>query len=176
MAAFTEIDLERIDFCGIVSCGGIASIDEPRRIPCLDWLRRNGYEIESVDCSRGLPHTIPELGRLLRWEQRFGYTLEPDNRNLDALCDGFQLPFAEQGSKVFELVRPDVAWREDPEWLIGLLSFAMEASRRELALGRRFFTLLVVPEDSPLIGQTIANMTVPWFFWSPCKDFHEFIR
>jgi hypothetical protein len=176
MPAFTEIDLERIDAYGIVACRGIAPIDERRRFPCLDWLRRNAYEIESVDCSQGLAHAIPELGRMLRWEARFGYTLEPGNRNLDALSDGFNFPLAEHGGKVFELVRPDVAWREDSEWLLGLLTIAMEASLRELALGRRFFTLLVVPKDSPLIGQTIANTQVPYFFWSPCQEFHEFIR
>lgn len=176
MAPFTEIDLERIDYYGIVACRGIAPIDERRRLPCLDWLRRNGYEIESMDCSQGLAHAIPELGRMLRWEERFGYRLEPGNRNLDALSDGFNFPLAEYGAKVFELVRPDAAWREDSEWLLGLLTIAMEASLRELALGRSFFSLLVVPDKSPLIGQTISKMTIPCVFWSPCHEFHEFVR
>jgi hypothetical protein len=37
----------------------------------------------------------------------------------------------------------------------------MEATLRELSLGKRFFTLLVIPEGSPLIGQAITTATVP---------------
>lgn len=49
-----------------------------------------------------------------------------------------------------------------------------EASRRELALGKRFFPLLVVPEGSPLIGQPIHTSAVPVPFWNPCREVHEF--
>lgn len=174
MAAFTELDWTRIDVLAVVAFGGIATIDERRRNKCHDWLRRNGYEIESLDCGPGLVQAIPELGRLLRWRQQFGYDLGPENRNLDALRDGFEFTVPEDGGKVFEIVRADIAWREDPRWLLGLLAIAQEASRRELALGKRFFTLLVVPEDSPLIGQPINMSAVPVPFWSPCRKVHEF--
>lgn len=53
MAAFTELDWTRIDVLAIVQFGGIATIDERRRDNCLDWLRRHGYEIESLDCGPG---------------------------------------------------------------------------------------------------------------------------
>lgn len=42
-----------------------------------------------------------------------------------------------------------------------------EASRCELALGKRFFPLLVVPEGSPVIGQPINTSGVPVPFWNP---------
>lgn len=174
MAAFTELDWSRIDVLAIVAFRGIATIDERRRWKCLDWLRRNGYGIESLDCSRGLVHAVPELGKMLEWQKQFGYTLEPDNRNLDALRDGFEFDVTADGGKVLELVRADVAWQEDARWLLGVLAIAEEASRRQLALGKRFFTLLVLPEKSPLVGKVIESTTVPVPFWSPCKEVHEF--
>jgi hypothetical protein len=67
-----------------------------------------------------------------------------------------------------------VAWQEDARWLLGLLAIAQEATRRQLALGKRFFTLLVLSENSPLIGQTIDTTTVPVMFWNPCTEVHEF--
>jgi hypothetical protein len=174
MAAFTELDWARIDTWAIVAFRGVATIDERRRSKCLEWLRRNGYEVESLDCSRGLVHAVPELERLLGWEQQFGYTPEPHNRNLDALRDGFEFDVPVDGGKVLELVRADVAWREDARWLLGLLAISEEATRRELALGRRFFTLLVLPDKSPLVGQTIEAATVPAPFWNSCKEVREF--
>jgi|SRR5579884_2416861 len=174
MAAFTEFDWSRIDVFAIVADRGIATIEERRRSKCLEWLRRNGYEVQSLDCSGGLVHAIPELGRMLGWQQQFGYSLTPDNRNLNALRDGFDFDVPVNGGKVLELVRADLAWQEDAGWLLGLLAIAEEASRRELALGGRFFTLLVLPETSPLVGQTIGTTTVPVPFYNPCKEVREF--
>jgi hypothetical protein len=176
LGAFTELDWSRIDVLALVAFEGVATIDDRRRDKCLNWLRQNGYEVASLDCSRGLAHTIPELGRILGWEGQFGYTLQADNRNLNALRDGFEFEVPEAGGKVFELVRADIVWQEDARWLLGLLSIARETARRELALGRRFFSLLVLPEGSPLIGQTIDEATVPSLFWNPCREIHEFDR
>jgi hypothetical protein len=67
-----------------------------------------------------------------------------------------------------------VAWQEDAQSLLDLLAIAEERSLHELALGRRFFTLLVLPERSPLVGQTIDTAKVPVPFWNPCKEVHEF--
>lgn len=136
--------------------------------------QRHNDCIHSLDCSDGLNQAIPELGRQFHWEQQFGYTLDPGKRNLDALRDGFEFDIPGSGRRVFEIIRPDIAWQEDSHWLLGLLSIAQEYSRNELALGRRFFTLLVVPEGSPLIGQTIETKTVPTPFWNPCRELHEF--
>jgi hypothetical protein len=69
-----------------------------------------------------------------------------------------------------------LGWQEDARWLLGLLSIAQEHSRRQLALGRRFFVLLVVPEDSTLVGVMIEHTTVPVHFWSECLEVNEFLR
>ena len=176
MPAFTDLDWSRIDVTGIVAFGGLATIEERRHSACREWLQRQGYAIDSFDCRPGLSVAIPELGRRLRWEQQFGYSLEPDSRNLDALRDGFWFDIPEGGGRVFEIIRPDLAWQEDSRWLCGLLSIVQEQSRRQLALGRRFMGLLVMPEDSPLIGAVIEEVTVTGRSWSPCKEVHEFAR
>jgi hypothetical protein len=139
LAAFESLDWKRIDVCGIVSGGGIATIDERRRDACLHWLRRNGYGIDSFDCGAGVGQLVVELGRFFRWEEQFGYALGRDSRNLNALRDGFEFEISEAGGRVMELLRADLAWREEPDWFLGLVSIAMEHSRRQLALGRRFF-------------------------------------
>jgi hypothetical protein len=101
------------------------------------------------------------LGRILCWEQQFGYTLGAENRNLDALRDGFDFTIPEGGGQVLEILGAEMAWREDRRWLCGLLAIAQEQSRQQLALGRRFFVLLVLPERSPLVGEVIEQMTIP---------------
>jgi hypothetical protein len=62
---------------------------------------------------------------------------------------------------VFEFLGADTAWREDSRWLLGLLSIAAEHSREHLALGDRFFSLVIVPDDSPLIGVVVEEIRVP---------------
>jgi hypothetical protein len=176
LAAFADLDWGRIDVWAIVGCAGLATIDERRHPRCLEWLRRHGYEIDSLDCSRGLSEAIPELGRLLRWDQQFGYSLGPDSRNLDALRDGFEFDVPEGGGRVFQIIRADLAWQEDSRWLLGLLAIAQERSRWQLAHGRRFFTLLVLPERSSLVGAVIKETTVPSPFWNSCRELHEFAR
>ena len=177
MAAFAALDWDRIDVFAIVGAtGGLATIDDRRHTACREWLQRHGYAIDSLDCRSGLAETVPALGRMLGWQQQFGYSLGPRERNLDALRDGFEFAIPDGGGRVLEVVRPDFAWREDPRWLLGLLSIAREYSRRQLALGRRFFALLVIPEDSPLVGAAIEQAQVPCSFWSPCREVHEFVR
>ena len=176
MAAFSDLDRRRIDVTAIVTFGGLATIDERRHPACRDWLARHGYQFVTFDCRPGLAVAIPELSRLLGWEQQFGYALGPDGHNLDALRDGFEFNIPEGGGQVFEVIRPDQAWQEDRRWLCGLLAIAQEQSRQQLALGRRFFALLVVPEQSPFIGAVIEESTVPAAHWDPCSDLHGFVR
>lgn len=176
MAAFTELDWKRIDVKAIVGSSGLATIDERRHEACRDWLKRQGYAFDTFDCRPGLSVAIPALGRLLRWEEQFGYTLDSDRCSLDAVRDGFMFDIPEGGGRVFEIVRADLAWQEDARWLLGLLSIAQEQSRWQLAVGRRFFALLVVPEDSPLIGAVIEQTRVPGTFYSPCQEIHDFAR
>lgn len=174
MAAFTELDWRRIDVTAIVTNGGLATIDLRRHQACRAWLLRQGYEIDSFDCRPGLAVAVPELGRLLRWEEKFGYALVSDSRNLDALRDGFTFDIPEGCGRVFEMLRPDIAWREDRQWFCGLLDIIQEQCREELALGGRFFALLVVPEASKLIGAVLEQATVPGIYWDPSPQFHEF--
>jgi hypothetical protein len=176
LGAFADLDWRRIDVTAIVNLGGLITIDERRHPPCREWLHRHGYEIDTLDCRSGLVVAIPELGRMLGWEQQFGYTLGPANRNLCALRDGFNFTIPEGGGRVFEILGADLAWREDAQWLSGLLVIVQEQSRRQLALGNRFFALLVVPEQSPLIDAVIGHIRVPGRFWHPCQEIHEFIR
>jgi hypothetical protein len=174
VAAFAELDWSRIDVQAIVGFGGLATIEERRHQACREWLARQGYEVDTFDCRPGLAVAVSELGGLLNWEQQFGYSLGPESRNLDALRDGFEFDIPDGGGRVFEIVRGDLIWQEDPRWLCGLLSIVQEQSRRQLALGRRFFALLVVPERSPLIGAVIEQVEVPVCFWSPRREVHEF--
>jgi len=176
LSAFADLEWRRIDVTAIVTHGGLATIDERRHQACREWLRRQGYEIDTFDCRPGLAVAIPELGRLLRWEQQFGYSLDPNTCNLDALRDGFEFVIPEGGGRVLEIIRPDLAWKEDRRWLCGLLTIAQEQCRQQLALGRRFFVLLVVPEDSSFIGATVEEVTVPGIFWNPNTDHHEFVH
>jgi len=68
---------------------------------------------------------------------------------------------------VFELLRPDVLFKEDAKWVQVLLDIASEQSRIQLAAGLRLFTLLVVPPDSELLGQRAYEVTVPACWWQP---------
>ena len=174
MAAFDELDWRRIDVWAIVGCAGLASVFEQARPFYRDWLERHGYAIDSLDCRPGLCQAIPELGRMLRWEEQFGYSLEADSRSLDALRDGFEFEMPAGGGRVLEVFGADLAWQEDPRWMLGMLSIAQEHSRRQLALGRRFFILLVLPEGSPLIGVEIETTTVPFQFSRASRDSDEF--
>jgi hypothetical protein len=155
VAAFTELDWRRIDVTAIVSFGGLATIDERLHQACHNWLAMCGYGFTTLDCRPGLAVVVPELGRLLKWEVQFGYALDANSRNLNALRDGFEFDIPRGGGQVFEIIRPDLAWQENSGWICGLLSIAQEHSRRHLALGQRFFSLLVVPEKSPFIGTEI---------------------
>jgi hypothetical protein len=131
LAAFATLDWERLDVIAIVGePGGVATIDEHRHVACRDWLRRHGYEIDTLDCQPGLAEAVPALGRMLRWKEQFGYTVGPEDRNLDALRDGFEFDIPQGAGRVLEVIRADLAWREDPRWLLGLLSIAREHSRR----------------------------------------------
>jgi hypothetical protein len=161
MAAFEKLDWRRLDVGAIVNNEGLLAAKNQDADVCLNWLRNNGYEIVSVDCRSGLSHVIPFLGELFRWEENFGYQVTVEPRNLDALRDGFDFTIPESGGLVFELIRPDVLWVEDPRWLMGLLSIAREYSRWKLALGQRFFTFLVLPAETTLIGTQIDVCVVP---------------
>jgi|GEM_PF-2533434 len=177
MAAFQELDWSRIDVCAIVASAGLAAVDERRSKACISWLEKYGYAIDLLDCSDGLNSAILALANLLDWQGQFGYSLEPSNRNLDALRDGFSYLEASDGGRVLVITASEKGWEEDSRWFSGLLSIAQNHSREQLALGRRFFTLLVVTNKaSPLIGQPLEQNTVPALFWNPSLEMNEFLR
>jgi hypothetical protein len=178
MAAFTEINWQRFDHHAIVESQGLATIEERRRAACRVWLEAHGYQLYSVDCSGGYSTAVPEFGRLFRWEEKFGYALTADRYGcgLNALNDGFEFDVPTDGGVVLELVRPDRKWKSKNhrEWLCGVFSIASQHSRFQLALGRRFFTVLIVPGKCRMLGAEIETFTVPWPYWDPCRAIHEF--
>jgi hypothetical protein len=176
MPAFTDeqIDWSRIDVQAIVGHHGLAVVDVARRAACSEWLLRRGYQFEQLDCTNDIGVVLERLGQLFRWDEQFGYRLGDGSRNLDALRDGFEFDVPTTGGLVIELYQPDVIWREDSRWLLGLLAIALEHCRYHLACGRRFFTLLSLPDNSPLIDQKLGKISVPCAFWSPCSEIHNF--
>jgi hypothetical protein len=98
----------------------------------------------------------------LDWREQFGYELAPQSRNLNALRDGFDFGIAPGGGVVLVLRSFPAAWREDANWSRGFLEIATEHSLRELALGQRFFTVVVVPDvKDALIGQPLEGLRIP---------------
>lgn len=175
-AAFSQLDWQRIDVQGIVNWGGLAMIEEARHAACRDWLLCRGYTIDTIDCRRGLGHAIPALGRLFRWEERFGYSLEIGVPSFASLRDGFEFEIPAGGGHVLELIRPERIWTDDRGWSAGLLWIAQEHTREQLALGRRFFVLLVVGDErSPLVGQVVEEVKIPAPFWGSHPNLHQFL-
>ncbi|HEV2294130.1 MAG TPA: hypothetical protein VGR35_09750 [Tepidisphaeraceae bacterium] len=153
---------------------GVAVVEAARRDACHMWLRQHDYALTSVDFARGVGPAVVALGEQLRWEDQFGYKLTPEKRNLDALREGFEFDLKPGQGQVLELLNADVAHREDPHWLAGLLAVAHEHSRWQLALGTRFFTMLLLDRGSPLIGVAYETLSVPVPFWTAAKHGNPF--
>jgi hypothetical protein len=174
MPAFAELDWRRIDVTAIVTAGGIATIDEPRRDACRAWLGRHGYATDTLDCAGGLAGFVPAFSQLLRWPEQFGYELSIDRCNLNAVRDGFDFAATPDRGRVLELLHADRLWGDDKRWADGLLSIACGHTRTHLALGTRFFTLLVMPADSRLIGREFDRLQIPPTFWDPAPAVRAF--
>jgi hypothetical protein len=169
MAAFAELDHTRFDVRSIVDMGGLAVIERGHRDACLNWLRQNSYAVDSIDFGDGIGPAMVTVGELLKWRENFGYDLGPDDRNLDALEDGFYW-WPDTHSQVLELLNGDVAFHEDARFLFGLLSSICGQSRRRLALGFRFFAMLALDRDSPLIDAAFESLKIPSPYWSPGRS------
>jgi hypothetical protein len=160
MSAFDELDWTSFDVWAAVALEGVVVVETADRASCHSWLREHDYALTTIDFAQGISPAIVALGELFRWEEQFGYRLTPEKRNLDALRDGFEFDLKPGQGHVLELLGADVAYREDPRWTTGLLAIAHEYSRWQLALGARFFSMLVLDRGSPLIGVTYETLSV----------------
>ena len=161
MAVFDKLDWANIDVMAIVARYGLLTVDDKRVASHRTWLSEAGYKIVELDCGLGFAHVLDEVNRLFRWDENFGYELSVDRCSLDAVNDGFEFDFGGTSGIVLQLNEPDVLWETEPKWILGLLSIVNVYSHTQLALGNRFFTLLVMPDSSPLIGQIIDSISVP---------------
>lgn len=169
MSAFDQLDWTRFDVWATVALEGVAVVETARRDACRTWLRQHGYALTSIDFAQGVGPAVVTLGEQLRWEDRFGYKLTPEKRNLNALRDGFEFDLKPGQGHVLELLNAEIAHREDAQWLRGLLAIAHEHSRWQLALGARFFTMLLLDRGSPLIGVVYETLCVPGPFGTAAK-------
>ena len=85
------------------------------------------------------------------------------------LHDGFEFSLRPGQGHVLELLNTEVANRENHKWFSGLLAIAHEHSRWQLALGARFFAMLVLDRGSPLIGARYETLSVPVPFWTAAR-------
>lgn len=162
MAAFQDLDWTRLDVDALVNGRGIGVIHPEHADECRAWLQREGYAVEQWSFAGGIGPAVAHIGRRLRWEEQFGYVLGAESRNLDALRDGFLSDAWGSDALVLEIHAAEKVWREDPRWLLGVLAIAQEQSLWELALGRRFFVILLLDRASPLIGQQVDALRVPY--------------
>lgn len=169
MAAFAELDWTRFDVWAAVAMEGVAVVEPANREACLTWLRQHEYGVTSIDFALGIGPAVVAFGQKFRWEEQFGYRLKPDSRSLDALRDGFEFNLTPGQGHVLELQNAEVANRENRHWLLGLLAIAHEHSRWQLALGARFFAMLILDRGSPLIGTGYETLSVPVPFWAAAK-------
>jgi hypothetical protein len=169
MAAFAELDWTLFDVWAAVGLNGVAAVESKLRVDCLVWLRQHEYTVSSIDFSPGVGQAVKALGEMFRWEEQFGYKLTRESQNLNALRDGFEFDLKPGQGHVLELLNAEVAHNEDPHWLSGLLAIAHEHSRRHLALGARFFAMLVLDRGNPLIGAPFETLSVPVPFWTAAR-------
>ena len=169
MAAFDQLDWTRFDVWAAVAMEGVAVVETTRRDACHAWLRQHGYTLTSINFAEGVGPAVVALGEQFRWEAQFGYRLTAENRNLNALRDGFEFNLKPGQGHVLELLNAEVAHREDPQWFAGLLAIAHEHSRWQLALGARFFATLFLDRDSSLIGTQYETLPVPGPFWTAAR-------
>ncbi len=156
MSAFEELDYRRFDTWAIVSCHGLAVIELAQRDVCREWLVHHGYKVDELDLGEGPERTAEKIDRIFSWEENFGY--RPEVPPYAALHDGFgQYCLDLNEPTVLEPVGADVAWNHDAKWLRLMLELAMSNCIDQLARGRRFFTLIALSHESPLLGQAFTR-------------------
>ncbi len=159
-----EISWLRIDYATLAG-QGLASVALADAEACRAWLGDHGYTLVTIDCGQGFRHVLQCINEVFAWTKQFGYVYE--GKSLDALRDGFDPHVPDEGGLVLELSRPDLLFEEEPRFTLGFLAIAAESSRRYMAEGKRFFTLLVVPPRSGILGEVVDQVSVPSPFWRP---------
>lgn len=167
MTAFEQLDWSRFDVWAAVALDGIVAVDRAHHESCSSWLLERAYTITSIDFAKGIGPAVTFLGEMLRWENQFGYRLTSESRNLSALRDGFDFGLQPGQGHVLELLNVEQAHQENPGWLFGLLAISREYSRWQLALGSRFFAVLILEAGSPMVGIQYEALTVPVPYWRP---------
>lgn len=175
MPAFTDLDWTRFDVWAVVATEGVVVVKPAHREACQAWLKQHDYTVTSIDFTRGIGPAVIALGELFRWEEQFGYRLTQENCNLNALRDGFDFNMRPAEGQVLELLSAEVAYRDDPEWLFGLLAIAHEYSLRQLALGARFFMMLLLEDGNPLSGVQYETLSVPGPYWTAATHDDPFL-
>lgn len=166
-----ELDWSRLDVVTIVQCRGLASVRTRDRLGHRAWLAKHAYDVVTIHCGRGPGAVLSQFNELFEWEEQFGYLLDPERCDLDSIREGFSVsPTAERGI-VLEWLGIEVLYRHAPDWTLGLLAIASEQSLYQLACARRFFSMLVLEEDSALIGTAVASVAVPGPHWRPAGKF-----
>ena len=171
MSAFESeeaLDWQRIDVTGIVTNAGIATVRDTELEERLRWLLAEEYELSRVNFAGGFRDIRRQLGELFSWHAQFGYNLDEANEtppNLNALRDGFGYTESSKSRRVLCIEGLEIAWNDDASWCAGFLAIASEYSRIQLAIGRRFLTLVALGEDSPLVGTTFESLRIPHFWW-----------
>ena len=172
MSAFEseeDLDWQRIDVTGIVTHAGIATVRDTELEECLRWFLAEEYEVSRLNCAGGFRDLRRQLGELFLWNAQFGYSLDDGTETppiLNALRDGFGFTESSRNSRrVLCINEFETAWNADASWCAGFLAIASEYSRIQLAIGRRFLTVVALSEHSPLVGTTFESLRIPGFWW-----------
>jgi hypothetical protein len=159
MAAFSEHDVDRLDW-KLFQWGAIVLyFRESYFQEDAGWLSQNGYVLHMIDCTDGEAFQR-QMSTALGWKQLFGY--ECWNGNLDALNDGLRhLEFPADGGLAFCFKRFNLIKRENPAWAQGILDVIECHSHDYLLLGRRLLAL--VQSNNPRIAfDKVGARKVQW--------------
>lgn len=157
MAAFSDADVERLDY-RLLRDGPISAYFD-RRILTEDlrWLREHRYHVDYFDAGSWSSTEVAfdELAARLEFPDYFG-------RNLDALNDCLsELPVPAESGRVVVLERFDRLYASTTEWAWDLLDIFASQSRGHLLFGERLIVLLQ-SDDPRLSTRSVGACAVGW--------------
>lgn len=59
--------------------GGLGTIEGEQHAACRAWLSRNGYKLDTIDCTQPVNEIVADLQSLFLWEKRVGYVPDPSS-------------------------------------------------------------------------------------------------